>query len=134
MVDLLAACVRVGAVPRRAVQVVASVAKSSLSVDLQRVAAALGIGASPEEAWRLVSGDLEPVANVMIRSAHSGAPTSDLLLRIAGDLRASSRVAALAEARRLGVRLAGPLGLCFLPAFVLIGVVPLVLSLVQTWK
>ncbi|MEO8329676.1 MAG: type II secretion system F family protein, partial [Candidatus Nanopelagicales bacterium] len=39
----------------------------------------------------------------------------------------------LADARRLGVRTAGPLGLCFLPAFIVIGVVPLVISLVQAW-
>ena len=40
---------------------------------------------------------------------------------------------ALAQARALGVRSAGPLGLCFLPAFVLIGIVPLVIGLVDTW-
>jgi len=133
VVDLLAACLRVGAAPMRAVEAVAAVATSSLGSDLRRIAAALGIGASPEEAWRLAGRDLDPVANVMIRSARSGAPASHLLLRVAGDLRASSRVAALAEARRLGVRIAGSLGLCFLPAFLLIGVVPLVMSLVQPW-
>ena len=133
VVDLLAACLRVGAAPMRAVEAVATVATSSLGTDLRRIAAALRIGASPEEAWRLAARDLDPVASVMIRSARSGAPASHLLLRVAGDLRASSRVAALAEARRLGVRIAGPLGLCFLPAFLLIGVVPLVMSLVQAW-
>jgi pilus assembly protein TadC len=133
VVDLLAACLQVGAAPMRAAEAVAAVATSSLGSDLRRIAAALGIGASPEEAWRLAARDLDPVASVMIRSARSGAPASHLLLRVAGDLRASSRVAALAEARRLGVRIAGPLGLCFLPAFLLIGVVPLVISLVQAW-
>ncbi len=133
VVDLLAACLRVGATPIRAVEAVATVATSSLSGDLQRIAAALRIGGSPDEAWRLVPADVDQVANVMIRSARSGAPASHLLLRVGVDLRAASRLAALAEARRLGVRITGPLGLCFLPAFLLIGVVPLVMSLVQAW-
>jgi hypothetical protein len=39
-------------------------------------------------------------------------------------------VRAVARSQRVGVLVVAPLGLCFLPAFVLIGVVPLAAGLV----
>jgi hypothetical protein len=53
---------------------------------------------------------------------------ADGLALLAGDLRRRRRAAAEQRARSVGVRAAAPLGLCFLPAFVLIGVVPSVVS------
>ncbi|HVQ87309.1 MAG TPA: type II secretion system F family protein [Actinomycetes bacterium] len=135
VVDLLAACMYAGANPSEATRAAASVSRSSIGGELRQVGAALLIGASADEAWRLVErGDLAAVSRVMIRSARSGAPASELLAAVGSETRESSRAAAVAEARRLGVRTAGPLGLCFLPAFVLIGVIPLVISLVQAWN
>jgi hypothetical protein len=52
-----------------------------------------------------------------------------MLQRIALDARESARWAAEARARSVGARAAAPLGLCFLPAFVLVGIVPLVAAL-----
>ena len=132
--DLLAACLASGATDLRSLQVVSETASSGVRPDLQRVVVALKMGASPNEAWDMLDGtDLGQIAVVMRRSAETGAPAASLLTGLASDLRGQFRAAALSDARRLGVRAAGPLGLCFLPAFVLIGVVPLVLSLVRTW-
>jgi hypothetical protein len=44
----------------------------------------------------------------------------------ARDARAATATHALAAAERIGVRAVLPLGLCFLPAFVAVGVVPVV--------
>ena len=44
-------------------------------------------------------------------------------------VRAALTDAAEARAQRAGVLIAAPLGLCFLPAFVLVGIVPLVATL-----
>ncbi len=66
----------------------------------------------------------------MVRAIESGASVSDALQRLAEDLHASARLEAETKARAVGVRAAAPLGLCLLPAFVLIGVVPLVGSAV----
>jgi len=132
--DLLGACLASGAPVLRSIQVVGATARSGLRTDLARVAAALEMGASPGEAWAMVAGtDLDSLSSVMRRSAETGAPAAALLLGLANELRSKIRSAALSDARGLGVRAAGPLGLCFLPAFILIGVVPLVLSLVQAW-
>jgi hypothetical protein len=49
-----------------------------------------------------------------------------MLQRVAEDARDAARWDAQARARALGARAAAPLGLCFLPAFVLVGIVPVV--------
>lgn len=133
-VDLLSACLASGAPTLRALQVVGPAIEPSLDGDLRRVAAALQIGAVPDEAWSLVAAtEFAPVAVIMRRSAVSGAPVAERLSALAGELRSQLRSQALTDARALGVRTAGPLGVCFLPAFILIGVIPLVASLVGEW-
>ena len=63
-----------------------------------------------------------------MRSSSSGGALAGALLRLADDLRADRSVAAEAAARRSGVLIVLPLGLCFLPAFVLAGLVPVVVA------
>ena len=57
------------------------------------------------------------------------APVATAVSRLADDVRAEGRSAAEQAARRVGVLAVAPLGLCFLPAFVLLGVVPVVIDL-----
>ncbi|MFD0891079.1 type II secretion system F family protein, partial [Streptosporangium algeriense] len=59
----------------------------------------------------------------------SGAPVADILTRLADDARQEARSAASAAALRVGVQAVAPLGLCFLPAFVCLGIVPVVAGL-----
>ncbi len=133
-VDLLSACLSAGASQLRGLQVVGDCVEASVGQDLRRVALALEVGGSPDEAWALVAGgDLVAVAALMQRCAWSGAPVAVLLGDLARDMREQVRAEALAEASALGVRSAGPLGVCFLPAFILIGVVPLVIGLFEAW-
>jgi Flp pilus assembly protein TadB len=129
-VDLLVACLRAGADPVAAVRAVADSSPDTLGSDLGRVARRLELGVTSEEAWAAADGtDLHPVARVMGRSAATGAPAADLLDALAAELRAKRRERWLADARQLGTRSAAPLGLCFLPGFVLLGVVPVVVGL-----
>jgi pilus assembly protein TadC len=51
------------------------------------------------------------------------------LRSLAADARASARAATESAVRRAGVWVIAPLGLCFLPAFVCLGVAPLVLGI-----
>jgi len=73
---------------------------------------------------------LPRLAEVLHRSAASGARLAEQLSLLADDLRAESAAAGLAGARRLGVLAVLPLGGCFLPAFMLLAVVPTVAGLV----
>ncbi len=98
---------------------------------LQPVAAALSLGAPPEQAWAGLRSDaaLRPLSIALGRAATSGAPPVDSLRGLAAELRVRQRLAATEAARTAGVRAVAPLGLCFLPAFVLLGVVPTVVGL-----
>ncbi|MFL6240602.1 MAG: type II secretion system F family protein, partial [Actinomycetes bacterium] len=72
---------------------------------------------------------LAAVADCLGPTWASGAAPGPALREAADHLRRARRRAAREAAGRLGVRLVLPLGLCFLPAFVLVGVLPLVLAM-----
>ena len=69
------------------------------------------------------------MARAFARSVESGAPLAGSLARLADDSRRRARWAAEGAARRAGVLAVLPLMLCFLPAFVLLSVVPVVVTL-----
>ncbi|GAB7191617.1 hypothetical protein NUM3379_23250 [Kineococcus sp. NUM-3379] len=96
---------------------------------LRRVHARLALGAPAEAAWADVPAELEPLRGPVLLSAATGAPAADLLEAAAAQARRDGRRAAEVAAARLGALLVLPLGLCTLPAFVLLGVVPVLLSL-----
>ncbi|MEQ7007640.1 type II secretion system F family protein [Actinopolymorpha sp. B17G11] len=74
---------------------------------------------------------LASFGRAMVRVWDSGAPLAVTLERLAADARRTRRARAEQKARAVGVRSAVPLALCFLPAFVLVGVVPLVAGAVS---
>jgi hypothetical protein len=63
-------------------------------------------------------------------AARSGLPPTALLRRSAAEERRRNNAAQLRAVRRLEVLLVIPAGLCLLPAFVLLGVVPVALDLI----
>jgi len=128
--DLLAAALRGGAPVDRTAAAVAEALGGPLGERLTRVARSLRLGAEPAEAWAHLSGvaGAERMVAAAIRSTASGGALAGALLRLADDLRADRSVAAEAAARRAGVLIVLPLGLCFLPAFVLAGLVPVVVA------
>lgn len=131
--DLLGACLRAGRPPSTAVESVARALAGPLGSELTVVAAALRLGAEPRVAWGpfLDEPVLAAFGAALARAWDSGAPLADSLDRIARDVRGRRRSAAEQRARAVGVKAAAPLGLCFLPAFLLIGVVPVVIGAVS---
>jgi pilus assembly protein TadC len=69
------------------------------------------------------------LARAARRSAHSGAGLASVATSIAEEVRAGAQDLAVARGQRAGVLITGPLGLCFLPAFLALGVVPVVIGL-----
>jgi pilus assembly protein TadC len=128
--DLLAAALRGGVPVDRAAGAVADALGGPMGSRLGRTARSLRLGGEPSEAWAHLSdvAGSERVIAAAIRSSSSGGALAGALLRLADDLRADRSVAAEAAARRAGVLIVLPLGLCFLPAFVLAGLVPVVVA------
>lgn len=62
------------------------------------------------------------------RTESSGAKLATTLTRISTRARQETHTVTIAAARRAGVMAVAPLGLCFLPAFLLLGVVPVVIG------
>lgn len=126
--DLLVACLRAGRSPVQALEAVAAGIGGPLGVELVSVAGALRLGADASTAWAgfLDEPVLGPFGRAMVRAWETGAPLADTLSRLADDARVARRARADQRARSVGVKAAAPLGLCFLPAFVLVGIVPLV--------
>ncbi|MCI7305443.1 MAG: type II secretion system F family protein [Trueperella sp.] len=82
------------------------------------------MGATWEEAWEELPRDRLREA---LRAAWTdGAAPVPLIQRSAQSLRLQRQRNAKEAAARLGARLVLPLGLCFLPAFILLGIVPVV--------
>ncbi len=129
--DLLAACLRAGLPTATAARAVAESAPPLLADAFRRGADRLQLGADPAEAWRALGDDevLDAFSRAARRSAKSGAPLSDIVAELAERRRADAEDHAAAAIERAGVLVSGPLGLCFLPAFVCLGIVPVVIGL-----
>jgi len=128
--DLLAAALRAGAPVDRAAAAVADALGGPLGERLERTSRSLRLGAGPPEAWAHLSDvpGADRLISAAIRSSASGGALAGALRRLADDLRGDRTVAAEVAARRAGVLIVLPLGLCFLPAFLLAGLVPVIVA------
>jgi Flp pilus assembly protein TadB len=129
--DLVAACLESGAAPADALDVVRRHLKGPLADRLAPVVGALRSGIDPLTVFD-GRGQDDPLRGLVIglaRAMESGAPLADMVAAVADDQRRRRRWSAEAAARRAGVHAVAPLVLCFLPAFVLLGVVPVVVSI-----
>jgi pilus assembly protein TadC len=127
-VELVAACLDAGATPAAALQAAGEHVPGALGEALSSAADALSAGAPVEEALP-EAGPLAPVAAVFRRSSQTGSAMSEQLIGAAAQLRADEQFERLAKAHRVAVLSALPLGLCMLPAFLVLAVVPAVMGL-----
>jgi pilus assembly protein TadC len=129
LLELLAAAVRAGAGVPRALRAVGDALGDSDGEALGRVADALRLGADWVTAWRGAPPRLDPVRRALSGAWEDGVAPGDALRAAREELQRERRAAARTAAARLSVRLVLPLGACYLPAFVLVGLVPVLLAL-----
>jgi pilus assembly protein TadC len=134
--DVLAVCLGAGMAVPTAAAAAAPSAPPDLARVLRRAADLLALGADPAVAWSIPSGSqdstdpqIDALLRLARRSASSGAALADGVTELAEESRHDAAHAATAAAERAGVLIAGPLGLCFLPAFICLGIVPVVAGL-----
>ena len=131
LISLYASTLRSGAEPVAGLAHVCAALPGPAADRLAPVVERSRWGASGVEAWGAVASDevLAPLARAMVRSQTSGASVVLTIERLADELERESLARAEDVARRVGVAAAIPLGVCLLPAFLLLGVVPTVASL-----
>ncbi|MGX7681421.1 type II secretion system F family protein [Jatrophihabitans sp. DSM 45814] len=150
LLDLIASALSAGAPPDHALSVVSGAVREAvfdvgragssdssglalaLAVEpLRQVGRLLELGAEPSAAWATLERvpGYEQIGVAGRRCANTGARLAAALGDIAHELRASWRADALVRAERVGIWSLLPLGLCFLPAFVCLGVIPVVIGI-----
>jgi hypothetical protein len=129
--DLLAACVAAGADPREAARAGGEAMGGPVGRALAHAAAELRLGGEPTEVWARFGRipGAQSLARCLERAAVTGAPAAEPVARVADRLRAERVRKATARAQRAHVLITGPVGLCFLPAFLAVGVAPVVLAM-----
>jgi Flp pilus assembly protein TadB len=133
IIELLAAALAAGAPPGRALDVACLALPGAGADRLRVVRAQLRLGADPESSWAAAADDeiLAPLARTMARAQHSGAPIAGAIARLASDLAEQDRAGVEERARAVGVKAAIPLGVCLLPSFLLLGIVPVAVGLLS---
>jgi Flp pilus assembly protein TadB len=134
VVALFAAALRAGASPADAIDQVCRALPGPATDRLGGVAARLSLGLDPAQVWSTLSDEpsLAGLGRTLARAHATGAPVVPAVERLAEELARSGRADSEERARAVGVQAAVPLGLCLLPAFVLIGIVPLVVALLTS--
>lgn len=124
---LLAAALQAGAPVRAATIAVGAAVGGRIGAGLVRVATDGALGASADAAWEKLESNSPAavrLASMMAAAESGGVPPVHALRSLAADARAAAAALEAERAHRAGIRAVAPMGLCFLPAFVLVGVVP----------
>ncbi|MGW5442281.1 type II secretion system F family protein [Streptomyces asiaticus] len=129
--DLLTACLAAGASPRRAAEAVGGSLGGPVGERLAQTAAELRLGGEPAHAWGRVSAlpGAQGLARALERAGTTGAPAVEQVSRLAAECRAEQGREAMRRADRTGVLVNAPLAGCFLPAFLLVGLAPVMIGL-----
>jgi pilus assembly protein TadC len=128
--ELMAACLGAGLPARTACGAVVKCFDGPVADDLGQVLSLLELGVGNVDAWRSIRDhpQLGLAATDLARSVESGASMVDGLRQHAAAAREVRRGALQVRARGVGVRSVAPMMGCFIPSFMLLGVVPSVVS------
>ena len=130
VLELLAAQLRAGLAPLAALGTLAEALNSRA---LHTVCQRLQMGSNWGSAWSgSAAGTFGELRDALAPAYTGGAPSTALLLSLADAHRLSERRAAERAAGKLSVALVVPLGLCSLPAFICLGIMPILISLLPT--
>lgn len=130
LVDLLAGALETGLSVAAAIDLVTAALPGAAADALAQAATRLRLGVSATEVWQQLSAQpgLGPLGRAFARADESGSSVAGIARQLAEDLTEEAHLGVEERARAVGVRAAVPLGLCLLPAFLVLGVVPLVVG------
>jgi Flp pilus assembly protein TadB len=128
VVQLLGIALGSGASVPSALQQVSLALPGRASDALRLANARLALGVPPEQVWSELAtqSGLEPLGRALARANSSGARVADVVGRLGAQLERERRLEVEDQARTVGIRAALPLGLCLLPSFLVVGIVPVI--------
>lgn len=123
-------CLKSGLPLLGALTTVAALLSTSLKVDLERIYSLLILGAEPIQAWAVLKDDpdLAPLARAIPASHVEGRSLAVVVERVSTLCYENSVKRSRERVKSLSVKLALPVGLCFLPSFLVGGIGPIVYS------
>lgn len=129
-IDLLIAVLDAGRPPVDAFALVARATSEPLGHELALIAGRLSVTGDEQAVWEGLQAEpaFAALGRSFRRAGRSGMPVGRILGRLAEELRRERRAASRERARSVAVATAAPLGVCFLPAFFLIGIVPTIIG------
>ena len=135
--DLLASSVFAGLSGPLAVRAAVAVSEGPLAEEFARALAAADLGARWRDELtsvgdRIASADLHRAIGILARSDALGASLSERLAEVATDARESRRSVTMERARRAPVKMLFPLVFLILPSFLLLTVVPVLLTTIRS--
>lgn len=135
-VDLLGSCLDAGAAPESALVAVSRALGGPVGEEFLAIHHRLDVGVDPVQVWRSVAAhpQLAPLGRAVGRAHETGAPVGRAVHRLAEELRERARAEVETRARSIEVKASAPLGLCLLPAFVVLGVVPMVVGVFSSMQ
>jgi pilus assembly protein TadC len=135
ILELIASMLDSGAGIGRALELIARSATTDVRDSLRPVVAALSLGTDWETAWSTPERqppEVTRLRDALAFAALTGAPSASILYAQAARERREQFRAAEKRAAALGVKLVVPLGLCSLPAFICLGVVPVLIAMLPS--
>jgi Flp pilus assembly protein TadB len=128
VVQLLGIALGSGASVPSALQQVGVALPGRASEALRLATARLALGVPPEQVWSELASHagLEPLGRALSRADSSGVRVADAVRRLGDELARERRLEVEDRARTVGIRAALPLGLCLLPSFLAVGIVPVI--------
>ncbi len=126
--DIMALCLRAGQPLRPAIATAISVLPPAAGRPLRDVERGINVGMPDSQAWSALSADEAwgPVAQDIAMATAHGLPVQRVLIRHSESMRRAVKAERLASAKSVGVKSVLPLGLCHLPAFIFLGVIPVI--------
>lgn len=135
--DLLAVSTSAGLPPPLAVRIAAEPLRGPLGDELRGAVGRVDLGRRWRDeiaasAGRLALHDLGRAMGLLLRTQRLGTSLADEMSRLAADVREGARVRAVERARTAPVKMLFPLVFLILPAFLLLTVVPVLLTTVRS--
>lgn len=132
VLDLLVASLESGVPLRSAVTEVAALSPVQTAGFLNQILARIAVGIPEAEAWKLASKNpvWQQIGQDISSSVANGTALAQILENHAEEARINAKNLRAMAAKRVGVKVALPLISCFLPAFLAVGVIPIIGSLI----